>query len=71
MTFLTDELRQSGVAIQLNSNQLLKVCVEQKGRTAHDVRVFIDNTDGILRELEGIPQTARREFSMAEPTDSS
>lgn len=68
MALLTDELRQSGVAVQLNPNQALKVCLEQKGRT-DDVRILVHDADGILRPLEGVPQAAWREFSMAEPTD--
>lgn len=71
VAFLTDELRQSGVAVQLDAHQPLKVRVKQKGRAADEVRPLVDETEGILRPLEGVTQTARREFPVAEPTGSS
>lgn len=69
VAFLADELGQPGVAVQLNSNQLLEVCVEEEGLAAPGVRILGSDTEGILRPREGVSQAARREFSVAEPAD--
>lgn len=73
VTFLADELREPGVAVQLNADQTLEVCVEQKRRGGSGgVRLVVHDVEGFLRPLdEGVTETAWRELPMAEPTDCS
>ena len=71
VAFFADKLRKPWVAVQLDADQALKVCVKQKGRLGRSVRL-VNNLQGILRPfVKGVPQAAWGELSMTEPTDGS